>query len=681
MLAPSLAAAPAFAGALAARAAIIDAPRRSAEIAMSGPLQIGRGEITLAARTHAYALLAAGAPCGLLIDGPATLRYRVEDRFSLPVAKRNVERASKLGAKLDGEALVITSSLDGAVIWGWGLGDGERAHPPAPEVLASAARRIELADWAAEILAGRRFQPPSHGLLAEEANGGTGRRYALLHGEDEDLLLHVDPVEGEENLYKLVRSRDPGQTFRQGFGSVPLAAQPIGRQWWAPPRRQLVAVHEAMHVDNPVGDQLNLVTRSRLEAHSGGAGIWQAQLVDVITDASGRRLPVTVHGVRVDGKEADFLHQDDELLVAFGRRLGEGQTVEVEVTYEGPLAQRPAGHSYWVLGTWPWYPRQALDGELATMDIEVDVPAELMPFASGSQVELAVTGKRRRLVTRLDRAMQYAVVAAGKYELVAATAEGVTCRAATYAMPNEKAAQQLLAKFFSGRRMLEQIFDQPYPFHDFSIVQLEDWGFGQAPPGIIFFTREFYTAPVDRRTRGYFQDLDSRVLHEIAHGWWGHVAKMGSSSEAWWTESLADYTAALALWRLRGGKPGAHAFDEIVLDWRRSASDLAPGASLYLADRLAFTSDRNIDDYWRLRYGKGPLVIHALRLELQRLKGSIEEGDRFFIAFLRTFLKRNPYGIATTPDMVATLHELTGTDWQPWFERFVYGTEIPQLPK
>ena len=91
--------------------------------------------------------------------------------------------------------------------------------------------------------------------------------------------------------------------------------------------------------------------------------------------------------------------------------------------------------------------------------------------------------------------------------------------------------------------------------------------------------------------------------------------------------------------------------------------------------------ERSLEDLLRLHYAKGPLVVHALRLELQRQKGSAAEGDRHFIALLRTFLKRNHLGWGTTAGLVATLDELTGGDWQPWFERYVYGTEVPRLPR
>src|SRR4029079_5815927 len=250
--------------------------------------------------------------------------------------------------------------------------------------------------------------------------------------------------------------------------------------------------------------------------------------------------------------------------------------------------------------------------------------------------------------------------AAGKFKLVTDTRDGVTCRVATYALLNEQAARKLIDKFFQGKQMFESLFDEKYPFHDFSIVEIADWGFGQAPPGIIFLTREFFTAPTERRRRVFFTNRNARFLHEVGHGWWGHVAKMNTDEESWLCEAFADYTAALAVWRMSGPRAvGDYTFDEIVSEGARTAADLAPGAALYLSQRLAFDDDRNVDDFWRLRYAKGPLVVHAIRLELQRQKGSVDEGDRYFIAFLRAYLNRVDYGWGTTPPHVGTPHETT----------------------
>ena len=633
---------------------------------LSGPLKVGRGEIVPAAGTRVRALLAGGVPCGLVFEGPAQLRYRVEDRFSAPVAERNVRRFSTLKTARQGETLEISQEISGAVVWGWGLAEAGQGSGPG------------LPDWAGKILAARHFPPPSHDLLASEANGAGGARYALMHGEV-DLLLEVDPRAGEESLHRIAKGVDRGTSFREGLWRTDLAAQPIGRAWWDRPQPELMAEHERIAIENPRGEQLRIVSRSRLRARRAGASLWRADLIDKVQHSGGER-PVTVRSVRVDGKAADFLHGDDDLLVALGRELADRETVEVEVSYDGDLAVRPAGHSYWVLGTGPWYPRQGLEGELATLEITVDVPEPWTPFASGEEVSRTEEGGRRKLSVRLEQPMQFAVVTAGKYKVVEETQDGVTCRAATYAMLKEDAARKVIQKFFSARRFFEQLFGEAYPFRDVAIVEINDWGFGQAPPGVIFLTKEFYTAPTERRIRRFFQDRNSRYLHEVAHGWWGNFVKMDAIEEIWLSEAFADYTAALAVWQLRGSEgAGQYDFNEIVKDWVESASELRPGASLYLTHRMAWNDERDAEDSWRLRYGKGPLVIHALRLELQRQKGSAAEGDRYFIALLRSYLKNNRYGWGTTPGLVAELDKLTGGSWQPWFEKYVYGTEIPPV--
>lgn len=659
---------------LAERAASIDAPAPGKEITLDGPLKVGRAEIVPAAGTRVRTLLAGGTPCGLVVDGPARLRYRLEDRFSAPVAERNVRRASGLSVTKADPGIEIAANLDGAVVWGWGLGAADETAGAATPANGSASL-----EWAAKLLAGRRFAPPSHDLLTAEVNGVDGVRYALLRAP-QDLLLQVDPRLGEENLYRLMRATDPGTTFREGLWRTDLAAQPIGRSWWDRPPAELVAEHERLAIENPAGTQLRIVSLSRLRARRAGTALWRADLVDRVYDDDGGRHPVTVRSVRVDGRPAEFLHRDGDLLVLLGRGLAEKETAEVEVSYDGEIAQRPSGHSYWVLGTWPWYPRRHLDGELATIEITVDVPAPWTPFASGAETARTTQAGRSKLTTKIDQPMQFVVVTAGKYQVVEETRGGVTCRAATYATLKEKAARQMIDRFFAALTFYEPFFDEPYPFRNFAMVEINDWGFGQAPPGIIFFTKEFYTAPVERRRRVFFQDLNSRFLHEVAHGWWGNVVKMNSNEESWLTEGFADYTAALALWQLRREGRGAYDFNEIVKDWVKSAGELSPGASLYFIDRLALNNDTDREDYWRLRYAKGPLVLHALRLELQRQKGSAEEGDRYFIALLRTYFKRHRYGWGTTRGLVETLDQLTGGKWQPWFERYVYGTEIPRLP-
>ena len=69
--------------------------------------------------------------------------------------------------------------------------------------------------------------------------------------------------------------------------------------------------------------------------------------------------------------------------------------------------------------------------------------------------------------------------------------DGVTIRVATYALKNERAVKQLtdlsatIIKFY-------QEFLGPFPFPEFNIIEIDSYGFGQAPPGVMFITKEAF---------------------------------------------------------------------------------------------------------------------------------------------------------------------------------------------
>jgi len=177
--------------------------------------------------------------------------------------------------------------------------------------------------------------------------------------------------------------------------------------------------------------------------------------------------------------------------------------------------------------------------------------------------------------------------------------------------------------------------------------------------------------------RIFSNGVNERYVHEIAHAWWGHIVKMDSLEEQWLTESFAEYSAALCLQALKGGKKGKKEFEKIYKQWRGGVKMLGDGQSIYLANYIGYKNQKDNMDRIRLLYQKGPIVLHALRLELQKMYGSKKEGDKYFFTLLRSFLKtfNNKWG--STKDFVGILNFITKKDWQPWFEKYVYGTETP----
>jgi len=664
---------------LAERSTALDAPSVGRVLAVDGPIDVGRGRFE---GGTVRLLSAAGEPVGVLVDG-GRFSYRVEDRFSVPVARRNVKRATSLAPAEEGGVLTVADGVKTAAVWDRALAAAlDDAHPPT-DGEPPAASTVGLPAEIRGMLTDRFFTAPSVELLAAE---GRDLSYGLIAGAGEDLIVWTDPALALEGVAALSKLTGRAGRFSGSRVFYHLAVQPLGRPWWEPPSADLRSTHTLIEIDNPGGRRLDLVTRTTLSAERGGERIWRAELADAIFDGE-RLAALDVSRVLVDGRPADHLHKDDTLLVDLGRPLAAGETTIVEIAHSGDLAIRPGNDSYWYLSTWPWYPRPAApDGQLSTFEIEVRAPAPFLPYASGSTVErrdekVGEGGKDvvHVLRTRLDVPMHLPVVAAGRFHVFSETKNDVDCNLTTYVFGKERPAEILRGIFFSATEIFEQFFGIPYPFDEVDVVEINQWGFGQAPAGVIFITQEAYNPLSSDVSRFFSQGVNGRFVHEVAHAWWGHVLKTGRPSEEWLAESFADYSAALAMRTMMPGKKGEQEFKSTLRAWKANAERIGDGGSVYLANFLAGEDEQDFADRTYLLYNKGPLVLHALRQELARQLGSEEQGDRYFQALLRTFLGSftNQYG--ETRHLVGILNQMTGKDWQPWFERYVYGTEMPEV--
>ncbi len=56
-----------------------------------------------------------------------------------------------------------------------------------------------------------------------------------------------------------------------------------------------------------------------------------------------------------------------------------------------------------------------------------------------------------------------------------------------------------------------------------------------------------------------------------------------------------------------------------------------------------------------------------------------KEGDRQFVVLLSSFVKNFQFKWATTQNLIGILNQMTGKDWQPWFDLYVYGSEMPEI--
>jgi len=222
--------------------------------------------------------------------------------------------------------------------------------------------------------------------------------------------------------------------------------------------------------------------------------------------------------------------------------------------------------------------------------------------------------------------------------------------------------QRLFAEF---PQMLDffEAYVGPYPFGD------EKMGVVETPHlGMEHQTLNAYGNNYEIDARGY----DDLLQHEFAHEWFANQLTNWNADDMWLHEGLGSYMQPLYARWLRGER---YMHRELA-DQRDGLMNRAPVVS-----RSAMTVD---DVYNRPTgpggdiYSKGSLIAHTLRMTM---------GDADFFEALRTLVygRRDPAPgnfrpvIRSTPDYNRIVNEVTGRNYDWFFNAYLYEASLPVL--
>ena len=403
----------------------------------------------------------------------------------------------------------------------------------------------------------------------------------------------------------------------------------------------------------PIGRPLSVLRLnldSTIYTTFGGNLARRAERLRQVTDEAGRAL--------------EFVHGYDETLIQLAEPAAPERPIKLKFEIDGDFLVSPAGDSYWELGVHDWFPQPSLAGQLYTFHALVRVKKPFVPFAPGKTIRRTTEGDENVLETRVDKPICFAVILAGRYTIYEEVKGGVTIRVATYALDNPRAVKQLANLTGSIIQYYEE-FLGPFPLPEFNIIEINDIGWGQAPPGTMFITKEAFNPIMTAHTgQGGSRGVNARFAHEIAHQYWGTVVKMPSLEEQWLTESFADYSAALFM---KAYKNEAE-YKAIVSEWR-GLSSWADADEIPISLANSAAGLNRFDLRYGLLYNKGPALLYALHKEL---------GDEAFFTFLKSYQKSFAWKFGTTKMVAGLLQYMTKKDYMPFFDKYYWGTEMPK---
>ncbi|MEO8585242.1 MAG: M1 family aminopeptidase [Acidobacteriota bacterium] len=629
-------------------------------------LSVGHATLTVKSGSAAY-VVAGSEKVGIFIRGEGALEYLSVDTVEFPVLKYNVSKNSGLKPEFDGKSGTIRDRFT-EVLW---LAGGVPLPPiseegegsPLAEAFASHVKKFNRAY----------VTPASHQFVAWRLNGPDRPTVrAELAGGDEDLLYVFGGLDGRsESLSQVRKSASPDRALADRLVLINLSDQPIGRDRRDPIVPRFVLSHVDLSITASDKNDVAITAIETFNAVGGASRVLLLDLYDTrfafnnIGSLDPRKLKIK--GVFDEsGSPVPFDHVKDEVAVGLPSPLVAGAPVTLRFELEGDILYRPGGDNFWELGVEPWFPQPDLSGQYYTVHATVKVKKPFVPFAPGKTVRRVQEGEFNVLETRIDKPVQFMVALAGKYAYEEETQNGVTVRIASYGLKDTIGIRKLM-------KLSHKIIDYytgflgSFPFDEFNVIEINSWGFGQAPPGFMFITQEVFN-PIGGDINQFFsQGTNERFAHEIAHQYWGHVVKMSSGEEQWLTESFAEICAGLLVRDLRGISD----LRGLEAVWKTRAKDAADVAPIPLANRIRNRSDSRAASGHRtsLLYSKGPWLLDTIRRDI---------GDKPFLVFLNSCQATFRWKFGSTKMVQAVLEAVTKKDWKPFFDDYYWGIGMPK---
>ncbi len=380
---------------------------------------------------------------------------------------------------------------------------------------------------------------------------------------------------------------------------------------------------------------------------------------------------ITVKAATLDGKAVNFASSDTGVAFSFSQNLQRDKRYKLKIDYEAT----PRKGIYFVGWNDPsnisrkqiWTQGQAIDhrhwipmydglNDKAVTEIKISFDKQYQVVSNGK-----LLGKKSQKENNLwhykleqQHATYLMMLAIGNYDMhLMQSASGVQLQQWHY--PDHKERVEWTYRYSEEMMdFMEAETGVPYPWgKTYSNVPVQEFMYGAMENTSATIYGDFLTA--DRRG---FTDRNYIGVntHELAHQWFGDLVTARSAAHHWLQESFATYYPMIF---------GKQIFGDDYYNWekRKSANNAIEAGTK--------------DDYpvahskgGRARvYPKGAVVLDMLRYVT---------GDVTFKKAIQYYLQNNAFENATTEDLLAAFHKVSGMSLDWFFDQWLYRGGEPE---
>ncbi|WP_435846358.1 M1 family metallopeptidase [Streptomyces fradiae] len=381
----------------------------------------------------------------------------------------------------------------------------------------------------------------------------------------------------------------------------------------------------------------------------------------------------TVASVTVDGRPAGFTRTGEDLVVDPALPVAAGDRLTIAVTHTSdPVAAGAEGG--WVrtadglaLAGQPHaahrvFPCNDHPADKALFTFRVTAPKDLVAVANGRAVARAVAGPSATWTFRGGHPMatELAQVAIGRSAVVRHTGpHGLPLRDVVPAA-DRKLLEPWLRRTPGHLRWMEEKTGR-YPFDTYGVlVAAASTGFQLETQTLSLFERSLFTDP---ELPGWY--VESIMVHELAHHWFGNSVTPRSWSDLWLSEGHATWYEALY-----ADETGHEQLERRMREAYTASDGWRASGGPPAAPRPPAT-DAKTALFRPVVYDGSALVLYALRQEI---------GAAAFGTLQRRWTAEYAHTNAGTADFVRLASAVAGRDLTGFLRGWLYGEKTPTMP-